>query len=73
MCCFGVWTGWQQSFLTCDQVCEHRTRDLSTGLSALGYDGCNYHHSSCPRFETQYTSCKEIDCRKLDFKKVPTY
>ena len=63
-CCFGQWTEWQQSPLTCGQVCRVRERELVYFLEELFERECNYDHYSCPNHESQ-SSCVLIGCRKF--------
>ena len=67
LCCFGNWTSWAESSLTCGQVCRNRRRDIKKGLFAI-FDDCNNNYNSCPNYESQDGSCENIDCRKFDFK-----
>ena len=73
-CCFEVWTSWQQSSLTCGQVCEQRTRNLLessnffAAATAIFSNACNDDHSTCPDFESNIRSCAHIECRKFYFK-----
>ena len=68
-CCFDPWTEWQHSSLTCGRVCEHRTRNLRTGVWAYtGADECNYDYSTCPWTAWKERSCVSNNCRKFDFK-----
>ena len=70
-CCFEVWTSWQQSSLTCGQVCEQRTRNLLessnffAAATAIFSNACNDDHSTCPDFESNIRSCAHIECRKF--------
>ena len=64
-CCFGPWTGWEQSPLTCGQVCRVRTRELVYFMDKLFERECHSDHYSCPDHETQ-SSCVLIGCRKFD-------
>ena len=72
-CCFGDWSLWQQSSLTCGQVCKHRTRNIVTGLAASWAADCNYDHFSCPSHEFQSASCDYIECRKFYLNNVQSY
>ena len=69
VCCFKAWTEWQQSSLTCGEVCRLRKKDLcvfSFGNLCLSSDCSNY--DICPWFETENDSCETIVCREYDFK-----
>ena len=70
LCCFEAWTDWQQSSVTCGQVCLHRQRDAIFGLSALAASECNDDHVMCPWVEWEHSSCQTIDCREWDFKVI---
>ena len=63
LCCFDQWTEWQQSSLTCGQVCRNRKRDILHFWDKLFERECNHDHNSCPNYESQ-SSCVLIGCRK---------
>ena len=80
-CCFDSWTNWQQSSLSCGDVCEHRKRKIldsdeslwDAGVSWLSdklgaADNCNEDHSVCPDYESQSKSCDYIECRELEYR-----
>ena len=69
-CCFEDWSSWQQSSLTCGQVCEYRTRKLIESFWAVASVwvagiNCNKDHSSCPSHEFKSRLCYDIECRKF--------
>ena len=76
ICCFHGWTDWQQSSLTCgQQLCQQRTRKIATAddflsgvLSFFETDTCNKIYAVCPNYESEYSSCVNIDCREFNFK-----
>ena len=76
-CCFEDWSSWQQSSLTCGQVCESRMRNLIEGFfnlaSAWANDECNDDYSNCPSYESELNLCVDIDCRKFYSKIVELY
>ena len=80
ICCFHGWTDWQQSSLTCGQRrCQHRTRKVVTGpeMISMGISifdvACNGIHVACPNYESESSSCVNIDCREFDFKIIYLY
>ena len=71
LCCFHDWTDWQQSSLTCgQQLCQQRTRKIATVADfwSGAVDACNIIHSACPNYESEYSSCVNIDCREFLFQ-----
>ena len=77
-CCFDDWTEWQQSSLTCGQICYHRTRNNIDsdddfwgaagswlGNTFAGTNSCNKIYSSCPTYESQDDSCVDKACREF--------
>ena len=67
LCCFDNWSPWQESSLTCGQVCKQRKRDIVEGLVALQADTCHYVPSTCPWSELE-DDCVNIDCRELNLR-----
>ena len=71
LCCFHDWSTWQESPLTCGQVCKQRMRDRDhLGIfwgSTVAEEDCNNDHPSCPSNESD-NDCVYIDCRELNLK-----
>ena len=66
LCCFQKWTGWAQSTLSCGRVCNQRTRKLIKGVGGI-FGACHNDFTSCPWFELQEASCRNINCREFVF------
>ena len=72
LCCFGDWTSWQHSSLTCGELCVTRKRNSLKGTMGI-FGDCHYDHYSCPSYELQSSSCDYIECRKLYLNIVQSY
>ena len=70
LCCFEAWTEWQQSSLTCGEVCRFRKKDIFvlSWYNPYPSTDCSNYDDICPWFETEKDSCRIIDCREYDFK-----
>ena len=71
-CCWKSWGDWQQSSLTCGELCKHRKRAICVFDVTSDWcldTKCNHHHTGteCPSYETQTGSCENIKCRELIF------
>ena len=69
LCCFCDWGDWEDSPLTCGEVCKERRRHI---YYADFFDPpwncyCTSDYSTCPKYLSEYSYCDTIPCRELIF------
>ena len=66
-CCWYGWSGWEQSSLTCGEVCRYRKRGICRAADfCVDYNECDTHRSEC-KWHDDERHCRSIPCRELIF------